>query len=109
MTEILLVKTTFDDLSLAEKFAEKLLNAKLAACVSIGQAQKSFYFWENELVSAEEFSMEIKTSTKKFEQLRQFIRKNHSYQTPEIIAVPVSLSDPDYENWLKEVLVDTGE
>ncbi|MBR1375187.1 MAG: divalent-cation tolerance protein CutA [Cardiobacteriaceae bacterium] len=104
MAEILLVKTTFDDLNLAEKFAEKLLNAKLAACVSIGQAQKSFYFWENKLVNAQEFPMEIKTSTEKFAQLREFIRKNHSYEVPEIIAVSATLSDPDYENWLKEVL-----
>lgn len=88
----------------AETLARKIVEARLAACVQILPAMKSFYFWQNAVQSHTEHLLLIKTMEEKFDDLEKFIRENHSYEVPEIVAVPAEKISSDYLDWLKNYL-----
>lgn len=99
MNAILVLSTT-DSLELAHKIASALVEAGEAACVNILPGIRSIYRWEGKICDEREFLMFIKTSAEQFEAIRSRIRQLHTYQVPEIIAVPISIGDPDYLSWL---------
>lgn len=101
---MLTVLTTTPNIEEAESLAEKIVNAKLAACVQILPEMKSFYFWENAVQKESEHLLLIKTLEEKFEELEKFIRANHSYDTPEIVALRASAASEDYLSWMKGYL-----
>jgi len=96
----LLIVTTADSESLARSIASALVEAGEAACVNILPGVRSVFRWEGELCNEEEFLLMIKTAAANWEAVRSRIRQLHSYQIPEVIAVPISAVDPDYLNWL---------
>jgi len=100
MSEILILSTT-DTMELAQKIASALVQAREAACVNIIPGIRSVYIWEGKECDELEFLLLIKSSAEKFEAVRARIRQLHSYQVPEIIAVPISAGDPDYLAWLR--------
>lgn len=86
----------------AARLAELLVGARLAACVQILPEMESVYRWEGKIERQSEFLMLAKSTRDKFEQLEREVRAIHSYETPEIVALPVSeISDP-YLKWLEE-------
>jgi periplasmic divalent cation tolerance protein len=87
----------------AEAIALQLLQHKLAACISITSIS-SIYTWQNQIESAEEWQLIIKTDLSYFPQLASKIKELHSYETPEIIALPIIQASEDYLNWIKAVL-----
>jgi periplasmic divalent cation tolerance protein len=100
---MLVVLTTTPNQAEAETLAEKIVNAKLAACVQISPEMKSFYFWENAVQKEPEHLLLIKTLPEKFEELEKFIQTNHSYTIPEIVAFSGTVS-ASYLDWMKEYL-----
>ena len=102
----LLVVTTADSESLARSIASALVEAGEAACVNILPGVRSVFRWEGELCNEEEFLLMIKTAAANWEAVRSRIRQLHSYQIPEVIAVPISAVDPDYLNWLATQVKD---
>ena len=86
-----------------ESLARSIVEAKLAACVQILPQMTSVYLWEGKVQSDSEHLLLIKTLEEKFDQLSAFIQKNHSYDVPEIIAIPAEKVSDDYLNWLSEV------
>lgn len=86
----------------AEKIACLLVEKHVAACVQILPEVTSFYRWENKLVRDTEILLLAKTTVEDFDSLEQIVRENHSYQTPEIIAVPASKISIPYCQWLLE-------
>ncbi|CAD5969512.1 Divalent-cation tolerance protein CutA [Planktothrix tepida] len=85
----------------AEKIAQALVEKKLAACVSLMPIH-SIYTWKSELCQEDEWQLMIKTDLRQFEQLETKIKQLHSYEVPEIIALPIIKGSGDYLNWISE-------
>lgn len=88
----------------ATKIAEVLVNSKLAACVQVLPELQSIYLWKGEVERAREVLMIAKTTRAKFEALQSQVRAIHSYETPEIIALPIIAGSEDYLKWLTSSL-----
>jgi periplasmic divalent cation tolerance protein len=101
---MLVVLTTTPSIAEAASLAEKIVESKLAACVQILPAMTSFYIWENKVQKDSENLLLIKTLETKFAELEQFIKANHSYEIPEIVAISAEEISGNYLNWIKESL-----
>ena len=97
----ILVLCTTDTLPLAEKIAAALIEAREAACVNIIPGIRSFYRWEGKICNDEEFLLLIKSTAEKFDAIRSRIRTLHTYEVPEIIALPITAGDHSYLSWLQ--------
>ena len=84
--------------------ARKIVEARLAACVQVLPPVKSFYFWEGAVQADSEHLLLIKTLPGKYDELEEFIRSNHSYSVPEIVALSAEKVSEDYFDWLKKYL-----
>ena len=85
----------------AGRIAETLVGSRLAACVQILPEIRSIYRWKGEIARENEVLLLAKTTRAKFAELEKSVRSIHSYETPEIVALPVlAISDP-YLEWLK--------
>ena len=93
MTGAIIVQTTTASEAEADAIAEALLSEGLAACVQI-MPIRSRYLWERELRRDDEELLLVKTRADLWDRVRARIRELHSYDTPEIVAVPVSDADP---------------
>jgi uncharacterized protein involved in tolerance to divalent cations len=102
MTGYVTVLTTTAAEAQAEAIAEVLLTDELAACVQILPI-RSRYVWKGEVQREPEQLLLIKTRAELFEPVRAKIRALHSYDTPEIIALPIAAGDADYLAWLTSV------
>ncbi|HKD09715.1 MAG TPA: divalent-cation tolerance protein CutA [Bryobacteraceae bacterium] len=109
MTNKILVFSTCESKEEAERLAKALLEARLAACVNVITQIRSFYWWQEKIESADESMMVIKTSSDLFDQVRELIQEKHSYDVPEIIAIPITAGSPAYLNWLGGELAEPGQ
>jgi periplasmic divalent cation tolerance protein len=100
----LLILTTAGSRDQAEALAKELVERRLAACVNVIHEICSAYRWKGEFTRDTEELLLIKSSERLFPELRKAIRELHSYETPEIIAVPIADGDGDYLSWLGESL-----
>jgi periplasmic divalent cation tolerance protein len=101
MTNKIVVLTTCADENEAEKLARALLDDRLAACVTVIPRMRSFYHWKGAIESADECLLLIKSSRELFEPLSATLRKLHSYEVPELLALPVVDGETNYLNWLE--------
>jgi len=83
----------------ARIIARKLVEEKLARCVNLLPVE-SVFEWEGETEVVEEQLLVIKTVKKNFGRLEERVKQLHSYDTPEIIALPVERGSKDYLEWL---------
>jgi periplasmic divalent cation tolerance protein len=104
MTDKIVVFSTGADENDAERLARTLVEQRLAACVNVVPRVRSFYHWKGGLESADECLLVIKSSRDRFDGLRAALEKAHSYEVPEVLAVPVVDGAPNYLNWLSENL-----
>lgn len=86
----------------ARCLANLLVEQKLAACVQISSPITSVYSWENKICEQQEISLQIKCSAKCYSTLEKTIIAAHSYEVPEIIAIPITQGLPAYLNWIKD-------
>ena len=100
---MLVVMTTMRDKAEAEKLAGSIIEEKLAACVQILPQMTSVYFWEGKVETAPEYLLLIKTLEEKFDELSEFIKTNHSYEVPEIVAIEAEKVSEDYLKWMRDV------
>jgi len=84
----------------ATRLADMLVGAHLAACVQILPEMESVYRWQGRIERQSEVLLLAKTTREKFEELEREVRALHSYDTPEIIAVPVTAGSGPYIQWL---------
>jgi periplasmic divalent cation tolerance protein len=85
----------------AEAIASELIQAKLAACVSL-MPIRSIYTWQGKVQQEEEWQLLIKTDLEQFAALEAKIRSVHSYEVPEIIALPILQGSSPYLKWMAE-------
>jgi periplasmic divalent cation tolerance protein len=88
----------------ATRIAEMLIEQKLAACVQILPPMTSIYVWKGEVERASEILLIAKSTQAKFDELEESVRAIHSYETPEIIALPIVAGSPPYLSWLSNCL-----
>jgi periplasmic divalent cation tolerance protein len=84
----------------ARRIAEGLVESRLAACVNLLSGIQSIYRWEDQVETAREVLLLIKSNAERWEELRARITELHSYDTPEIIAVPITAGSEKYLNWI---------
>jgi len=84
----------------AAQLAEMLVGQSLAACVQILPEMESVYRWQGKIERQKEVLVIAKTTRSKFEELEAKVRAIHSYETPEIVALPVIAGSPPYLEWL---------
>ncbi|MFA5867679.1 MAG: divalent-cation tolerance protein CutA [Actinomycetota bacterium] len=96
------IQTTVATKEEGEKIADALVQAKLAACVQIIGPITSMYSWRNKVETAQEWLILIKTRTDLYDRVEKEILAFHSYETPEIIAIPIERSSAEYLGWLNE-------
>lgn len=105
MTGKLVVLVTCGNAREAGRIARALVRERLAACVNIPKASvQSVYRWKGKVEQAKEVLLIVKTSARQFPSLERRVRQLHSYQTPEIVAVPIAAGSQAYLNWLDESL-----
>ena len=97
------VLVTVSSPSEAEAIATILIEEKLAACINIFPVQ-SIYQWEGNIQQESEFQLVIKTNLAKFSELSSRIQEIHSYEVPEIIALPIVSGSESYLSWLSDIL-----
>jgi periplasmic divalent cation tolerance protein len=104
MTDKIIVLTSTGSHEEARKIAGALVQRKLAACVNIIPGVESTYWWQGNIETAAEWTLLIKTVRGNFELVRDAVRKLHSYDLPECIAVAIDDGSPEYLNWIGESL-----
>ena len=105
MTDCILVLMTASSEKEGEKIAQALVKEKLAACVNVLPATRSIYRWKGEITSEQEVLLLAKTKDRLFEKLKKRVLELHSYEVPEIIALPVLAGFEAYLDWVgKETL-----
>jgi periplasmic divalent cation tolerance protein len=101
MTDKIVVLSTCASEEEAAKLARVLVEARVAACVTMVPGARSIYRWQGSLESAAECLLIIKSSRALFEPLRRALEGAHAYDVPELLAVPVVEGSPNYMNWLE--------
>ena len=89
----------------AEAIATSLVQSQLAACVSLFPIH-SVYMWQRELHQEQEWQLLIKTDLTQFQALATKVRELHSYEVPEIIALPIVAGSQPYLQWISEQVKD---
>lgn len=100
--QAIIVQTTTASETEADAIAEALLAEGLAACVQI-MPIRSRYMWEGEVRRDVEELLLVKTRADLWDRVAARIRELHSYDTPEIVALPLTEADPRYLAWIGEV------
>ena len=94
--------STFPSKEKAEEAAKAIVEEDLAACVNLIDRIGSIYKWKGKIVSETEILLIIKTLSSKQQQLKKFIKSNHTYANPELIFLPITDGLENYLNWIKE-------
>ena len=101
---MLIVVTTVSSSEEGESLAEAIIGERLAACVQILPQMTSVYVWEGKFQKEGEHLLFIKTLPEKWDELRDFITANHSYDVPEIVAIDAEKVSESYLSWMKDVI-----
>lgn len=86
----------------AERIADAIVGARLAACANIVPSMRSVYRWKNELKRDSEVILLLKTRAALVERLTQRVTELHSYDCPCVIALPVTDGSPAFLRWISD-------
>jgi periplasmic divalent cation tolerance protein len=104
MSSFVIVFVTTADKSEAEKISQSLLKEKLIACANIINPVTSFFCWTGKIDKAEECLVIMKSRMDLFAELSERVKALHSYDVPEILALPIVEGSKAYLDWMGEVL-----
>lgn len=97
-----IVLCTCPDNTSASRIAESLVKHNLASCVNIIPGIESVYRWKEKIEKSQEQLLIIKSVKEAYPYIEQNILKNHPYELPEVIAVPIETGLPDYLAWIND-------
>ena len=100
--EYVVVFITTSSYEEARKVADALVSQRKAACVNIVPKVNSLFRWKRKIEDTEESLLVVKTRAKLFPEVVNLVQSIHSYEVPEIIAMPIVEGNPDYLRWLEE-------
>ena len=109
MTDKIVVLTTCGSEDDATRLARTLVDLRLAACVSVAPQIRSIYRWQGAIEQSSEVLLIIKTSRGLFRALHEQIAKLHTYEVPELIALPIVDGASNYLDWLGRELAEPIE
>jgi len=104
MTDKIVVLSTCASPEEAERVAQALVEKRLAACVNVVKGVRSVYRWNDAIENEEEVLLVIKTGRALLDDLRTEIERIHSYEVPEVIALPVVDGSERYLSWMSREL-----
>jgi periplasmic divalent cation tolerance protein len=99
-TDSIIILITAGSEEEAHTIAESLVKGKKAACVNIGPTVESLFWWENRIESTRESLLLVKTKASLFPEIVELVKRTHSYEVPEIMALPIIAGSEDYLKWL---------
>jgi periplasmic divalent cation tolerance protein len=105
-TDAIVVFMTAANRDEAVRLAEMMVAARLAACVQVLPEMESIYRWQGKIERQQEVLVIAKTVVSKFEKLEREVRAIHSYDTPEIVALPLTAGSSPYLEWLKTSITE---
>lgn len=100
---MILILVTFPNKAEAVKIGDAILDKKLAACWNLFPVDSN-YRWKGKIARDKELLMIIKTKDANFKKVEEFIKKNHSYEIPEIVSIKAKDVTKPYLGWLMEEL-----
>jgi len=106
MTDKIVVFSSCASPDEADRIARALVEKRLAACVSVLPRARSIYRWKGAVESEEEQLLVIKTSRELFAEVRAEIEKQHSYEVPEIVALPIVDGSQRYLDWMDREMLE---
>lgn len=86
----------------AQRIAHILVSGRKAACVNIIPQVHSRFWWQGKIDSADEALLIVKTRASLLDELIRLVKENHSYEVPEVIALPIVAGNEDYLKWIDE-------
>ena len=107
MADLIQIQTTTGSEADADRIASVLLQKKLIACVQISGPIRSRYVWNGVQEESTEWMCHIKTLATNYTVVEAAIREVHTYDEPEIIAIPVSLASKGYADWVSRCVSET--
>ncbi|EKE84553.1 divalent-cation tolerance protein CutA [Idiomarina xiamenensis] len=102
MSEPQLLLCACPDQNSANSIARQLVDEQLAACVNIISGINSVYRWQGEVHDDPELLLLIKSTRSRYDEIEQRVLQLHPYDTPELIALPITSGLPAYLTWLRE-------
>lgn len=105
-SRLLLVVTTCADRASAERLARGLVEARIAACVSIESPVLSIYPWQGRIESDTEIPLTIKTGPAQISRLKRYLAEHHDYDVPELLVTPVVDGSDEYLSWAEEWMIN---
>ncbi len=109
MNEFIELTTTTATEQEAQRLARLLVEQRLASCVQVTGPVHSVYRWQGEICQATEFQCNVKSLATLTDRLVQAVRQAHSYDTPQIVVLPVVDCDADYAQWWRAQLESSDE
>lgn len=107
--QAIIVFMTASSVDEANRLADMLVDKRLAACVQIMREMDSVYRWQGKVVTQREVLLIAKTLSSKFAEIEREVVKLHSYETPEIVAVPLNAGSGPYLEWLSASVTERGQ
>jgi periplasmic divalent cation tolerance protein len=108
LEEITVIMTSVGTEQQAVEISEELIARRLATCVNIVPCLRSIYRWKGKICEDTEYLLLIKTPKRLFDRVSSAIREFHSYELPEILALPVSAAEESFHRWILQ-MVEPGD
>ena len=97
---VVAVFLTAKDARESRRLATALVQERLAACVNELGPVRSVYRWKGRVERAQEHLLMAKSDRRRVPALVQRVKELHSYDVPEVIALPILAGNPDYLSWV---------
>lgn len=104
MDSYILIFVTASSIEEAREIGKKLVEEKLVACANRIPGVHSIYRWKEELCEGEEVLLLLKSRRDRFSEIKKRIQAIHSYEVPEIVAIPIVDGSEDYLKWIESSL-----
>ena len=101
VTDKIVVFSTCGDEAEAQRVGRHLVEQRVAACVTLVPGARSIYWWQGKVEESSEWILIIKSSREALPKLREQLQKVHSYQVPEIVALPIVDGSQPYLDWME--------
>ena len=100
MEDFIVILVTASSEEEAKKIAQSLVEKRLAACVNIIKDVQSVFRWKGKISDEKELLLIIKTRKKLYKNVEEEVKRLHSYEVPEVIALPIISGSKDYLYWI---------